>query len=222
VTSSTGATMTRADFERHLIGLRAWLNDYASYEETMTTFLVKLMEAQSLWSDEAILEVLRGDHGKDLQDEALLTVQGGFRSETSSYQRSFVSVCVHNDRIDLLRSVADMGMPPGLQMLDGCGASATNTAGQWLDTLASSDKRVFGGDGPRDFPTRVNDFSTSPAAAALADILVKHDPRHRAINRMHGSAGHGIIMEALMRSSIPETPAAATAPDRSRRRRAAL
>lgn len=222
MTSSTGATMTRADFERHLIGLRAWLNEYASYEETMTTFLVKLMEVQSPWADDAIMEVLRGDHGNDLQDEALLTVQGGFGAEGNSYQRSFLLVCVQNDRIELLRRVADMGMPSGLQMLDGCGASATNSAGRWLDTLASSDKRVFGGDGPRDFPARVNDFSATPAASALADILVKHDPGHRAISRMQGSAGHGLIMEALMRSSITETPAADAAPARSRHRRAAL
>jgi hypothetical protein len=224
--SSTGTsartTLTSSDFERHLVGLRAWLNEHASHDETMATFLVKLLESDEPWVDEALLELLRGDHGDDLQQEALLTIRGGLGCEGNSYRRSFVSVCVQFDRLALLQRVADMGLPPGLKLLEGCGALATNLAGRWLDTLASSDKRVFSGDGLRDFPSCVDVFSAKPAAEVLADILVRHDPNHKAVSRLHGTAGYGIIMAALMRNSFAVTAEHEAALTRARNRRAEL
>lgn len=213
--------MTRADVDRRLSDLRSWLDGVGDTQVTMSTLLVMLMEQKSPWADDCVLEVLRGDHGEELQEEALLTVVDGFGAEGRSYRRSFLLVCALHDRLELLSRVADMGMPSSVRPLDECGALATTSAGRWLDILASSDKRTFGGEGVRDFAVAIGDASVSNIAPALAYLLAKHDAQHGAIDRTAGTA-HGLIMEALMRKQISSAATAEAAPLHTRHRRAAL
>lgn len=226
--------MNAHDLQNRLAHVRAWLHNLDGRHETMTSFMSALVETQADWADQALVDLLRGGFGEDLQQEATSQLSSGFGTQDDDHRRSFVRACIEAGRLQLLGAVADLGLPGHLNHQDICRihSNATTDTGRWLDYLCSAEASGHTSDGVLSLPVHIAINDKSPAAHYLADLLVKHDPTHKSIASMSGAqgcaSGYAIIMEAMMRATIstssgsgPEVPAVSNV-DGARRRRAAV
>lgn len=207
--------MTKSTVEGHLADIDAAADGGAYSNKKMEELLDELVTAGQDWADDAFLDILRGHYGAHVRQVALLTVEQGFKESGSVY--SFTRFCVHHKKLELLKAVADLGLPQERVDTGVHYASATTPNGRWLDMLAN-----VGTGAMTSFARQVFAFSHSESGPVLADILVKHDPAHQDIEVLKGTQGYAVIIDAMMRNRIAETPATEAAPARSRHRRAAL
>lgn len=175
----------------------------------MTVMLNGLIHAKTDWADDLVSGVVAGRYGAHLQSKAAFALKEGMWDHHVDKFNSVVRTCITNGRLKLLAALADQGMP-ALLLQRGVGADhsdASTEAGRWLDVLSN-----YSSSGAlTSFPRQVEAFRNSPAAVALADILVKHDPNHKTIDALKNTGGHAIIMESMMRSRIQSRDSGATA-----------
>jgi len=166
----------------------------------MSVMVNGLIRAKADWADDLVVGALSGRYGDHVASKAALAMNDGLWDHTTDDFKSVARTCINNGRLVLLSTLADMGMPETLRR-SGAGDAhngASTEAGRWLDVLSN-----YSSSGSHtSFPRQVDAFRNSPAAAVLADILVKHDPNHKTIAAIKNTGGHAIIMEALMRTCI--------------------
>ena len=183
----------------------------------------------SSWSEDALVGLVRGDHGEVIQENVVCELRFGFRtgerdaplsSRRSRFPSkpngivSFVTLATSLGRFPLLRAVAAVGLP-GVLARRNAGAPyghATTSTGAWLDMLSStldSPPHSPRAEGPSTLIRAVVRHIDTPAAATLADLVAQHDPDHRDIDLLSGSPGHAVLMAALMGRRMAATSAPA-------------
>lgn len=162
----------------------------------MSELMDEMLTAGQPWARKAFIGLLKGDYGSTARLRALTTVKDGFKEGGAIV--SFVRMCVRHHHMELLSTVARMGLPEEMRVhTTPYDHLATTDHGLWLDLLAN-----VGQDWHTSFLFQVRAFSTTETGAQLADILVEHDPNHRLIVTVEGEPAHRLVMAALMRRHI--------------------
>lgn len=210
--------LSKGSIQRHIRGLRGWINGEGDYEGTMRVFIVRLLVSDASWSDKVVLDLFHGAYGQPLQEEALYAIHILPVGGESNVNESFLMSCVRHGRLGLLSALADRGMPAWLAEDGGAALhlAATTQTGRWLDYLSSGSTGATSNTLRTSLPQRLLDLSDAATAVfgadktltlqTLAEILVRHDPSHQDVARLHanpaGAVAGAILTEAAMRARI--------------------
>lgn len=169
----------------------------------MKAVLHHLLSKQANEADDIFMDLVAGRYGVEMQAKVASAIEVGFKDDDDT-AFSTLRVILGEGRVELLKRLANLGMPEPLRVL-GSGkkyTAATTETGQWLDILTN-----FRGLARTTFPHQVSAYRNSWFAVDLADILVKHDPHHKTIESMKGMEGYALITEAAMRARIQQMSA---------------
>lgn len=167
------------------------------------------------WADATVVDLVSGGYGPVLQKSAIYGLANGLGDEDSG-RSSLVYECYAAGRANVVRAVADLGLPDFMaEAAAERHPRATTSTGRWLDILSNTRfGEWFEGAGaePTTLAHLIGTFNKPDVSLVLAEVLAKHDPEHRAISDRYGSPGYAHIMEAVMNrrietSGTPATPA---------------
>lgn len=190
--------MTQADFVRHVEALESDNErSILAKSRVVCELLDEVITSGQEWSDQAVVDLLLGRWGPETRQATAMAIEAGLKEGGAMF--SFTRFCVRHERLPLLSAVADMGLSGDIKASGGDKhyTQATTESGRWLDVLANV------GEAPRTtFARQVGAFSTSAAGSVLADILVRHDPRHGDVDALQGTPAAAVFAAALMRALI--------------------
>ncbi|WP_404667025.1 hypothetical protein [Roseateles asaccharophilus] len=169
-------------------------------------FLAKLIWSKQPWTDAVLVDLIAGRYGEHLQGQAIAAAIAG--PGLGSAVDSFAADCVSAGRLDLFKKVIDLGLPASLKGSSKLGLcqGATTPTGQWFELLVkvgtfpvatTRGKRML-----PNVPEFILNHAETTAGVTLAEVLARHDPEHKHIRRLAGTAAGAVIMQSRMRGHI--------------------
>ncbi|MFK4705958.1 hypothetical protein ABIC83_002797 [Roseateles asaccharophilus] len=168
-----------------------------------------LAATKAAWSDATVLDLLRGGYGEENATRAIKAVTNGVNLGFG-VNGSFAYLCIVMGRIQLLEDVALLGMPDEVDedraaLRTSCATTAT---GRWLDVLSNVNLDLTGPiKSLNSFPWLVGQAGETEDGPALVDMLFRHDPDHKHIAKIEGTAAHNLLMGHLMQRQIARATA---------------
>ncbi|WP_404667022.1 hypothetical protein [Roseateles asaccharophilus] len=190
----------------------------------MQALLEKLVWLRRDWADATVVDLVAGGYGPELQKMAVYAIANGLGDDQSGYT-SLIYECYAADRGNLVQSIADLGLPDFLaEAALQRHPLATTSTGQWLDLLVHTDFANWTpemGASRSCLPNLLGTFDKPGYLCVLAELLAKHDPEHKGIHQIRGSARHALVMVAVMNrridaSELPAPAASSTSIHRNR------